>query len=138
MATRSTTITVNAELAAAYKAAPKIRQKEALSAMRHALRVVPNGREKALQLSKEETELFLRINRNLSEGQQQRYDTLTEKRLSQKLTAAEQAELGELIEEVEQLWAERLQAVNDLARLRQVSPEKMMRLLELDPRAEAS
>lgn len=138
MATRTSTITVDAELATAYNMAPKLRQREALSVFRQALRIVPPDHPSSGQLSKKETALFLKINRNLSEEEQTRYDALTERRLNSKLTAPERAELEALVQKVEQIWAERWQAIGELARLRKVSPATMMQQLELDPRAESS
>ncbi len=134
MATRTATISVDAELATAYNTAPKLRRREALSVFRQAL--VPRVSRTGAHLSKKETALFLKINRNLTEEQQSRYDTLTEKRLDSELTLEEKAELGALLEAVEQIWLERLQAVGELARLRKVAPETLMQQLELDPRAE--
>jgi hypothetical protein len=58
--------------------------------------------------------------------------------LDGKLTPAEHAELADLILEVEQIWVERWQAIGELARLRNVAPEKLMQQLELDANAEAS
>jgi hypothetical protein len=136
MATRTATITVDAELATAYNAATKMRQREALSVFRQALRLVPPTHQPLAQLSKKETALYLKINRNLSEEQQARYDTLTEKRLHSTLNPQERGELEQLIREIEQIWVERLQAVGELARLRKVSPEVMLQQLELEPRAE--
>lgn len=133
MATRTASIIVEAELAADYAAASKARRKKALSAMRQALRAVPALKTKALRLSKRETELFLKINRTLPEDKQQRYAELTEKRIEETLTKKEHAELLELIEELQQIWVERWQAVIDLAKLRKVSPQEMMRQLGVDP-----
>lgn len=133
MATRTATIIVDAELAADYAAAPKARRRKALSAMRQALRAVPATKTKASRLSKRETELFLKINRTLPEDKQQRYDELTEKRIEGTLTKKEHAELLRLIEEIGQIWVERLQAVIDLAKLRKISPREMMRQLGVNP-----
>ncbi len=55
--------------------------------MRQVLRAAPEGKKKALRLSPAESRLFLKLNRNLSDDRQQRYDELTEKRLAGKLTA---------------------------------------------------
>jgi hypothetical protein len=137
MATRNATITVNAKLAAAYKAAPKTRQREALSAMRRALRVAPGGGKTALRLSPEETALFLKINRGLSEKQSRRLNELNEKIEASILTDAEQAELLRLTTRVEKLWVARLRAVIDLAKLRRVPPAEIMRQLEIEPPAYA-
>jgi hypothetical protein len=138
MDTKSASIVVDANLAEAYNAAPESRRKKALSAMRQALRAAPENKKKAMRLSPSESRLFLKINSNLSDERQQRYDELTEKRLAGKLSARESAELSELIKEIEQIWNGRLRAVIELARRRKVSPEKMMKQLELDPRVKAS
>ncbi len=134
MATRTSAIIVDAGLAAAYNAAPKTKQKKALSAMRSILREPKPNRIKDPRLSKKESELFLRINRALAPEEQQRYDELTEKRLDGTLTKSERAELGELIKDIERIWADRLRAIIELAKLRKVSPQEMMKRLEIDPR----
>ena len=138
MSTKTAVIQVEPDLAEAFNAAPKQQQERVKSAMRSLLRPVPTNRKKASRLSKRETALFLKINRNLSEDKQKRYDELTEKRLDDRLTKKEYSELGELIKEIEQIWVERLQAVIELAQLRKTSPEKMMKRLELDPRVKVS
>lgn len=130
MATKNATTIFDAKLAAAYHAAPKTRQKKAVSAFRKALQESKPDRSEAPRLSKEETELFLRINQTLSEKQAKRLDELNEKIEESVLTDAEQAELLRLAKRVEKMWVDRLQAVVDLAELRNVSPEEMMRTLE--------
>jgi hypothetical protein len=134
MANRTSAIIVDAGLAAAYNDAPKTKQKKALSAMRSVLREPKPNRTKDPRLSKKESELFLRINRALAPEEQQRYDELTEKRLDGTLTKSERAELGELIKEIERIWADRLRAIIELAKLRKISPQEMMKRLEIDPR----
>ena len=79
MSTRNATIIIDAKLAADYNAAPKTRQKKALSAMRQALRTEKERTAKIPRLSKRETQLFLRINRGLSEEQWRRMEELNEK-----------------------------------------------------------
>lgn len=138
MANGNATITVDARLAQAYNAAPKATQKKLQAALRQALRQVATPVRESLRLSKQETELFLRINRTLSEAQQQRYDELTEKRLAGTLTKREDAELEKLIRALERLGADRLQAVIELARLRKVPPEELARQLELDALVQGS
>ncbi len=138
MANGNTTITVDAKLAQAYNAAPKATQKKLQAALRQALHNVSAPTGEILRLSKQETELFLRINRTLSEAQQQRYDELTEKRLAGALTKRDDAELEELIQAIERLGIDRLQAVIELARLRKVPPEEMLRQLELDELVQGS
>ncbi len=133
MSTRSSVIQVEPDLAEAFNAAPKARKRQALSAMRQVLRPAKERKVKIPRLSKKETELFLKINRTLPEDKQQRYDELTEKRIEETLTKREHAELLRLIEELEQIWVGRLQAVIDLAKLRKISPREMMRQLGVDP-----
>lgn len=133
MAIRSAVIRVEPDLAEAYNSAPAQEQSRLRAVLRTELRLV--RKPVAPRLSKKESELFLKINACLSDEKQQRYDKLTKKRLSGKLTDLEHAELGELIKEVEQIWVERLRAVADLARLRGVTPEEIIKQLELAPSA---
>ncbi|HEY6403458.1 MAG TPA: hypothetical protein VI479_18690 [Blastocatellia bacterium] len=133
MATRSSVIQVEPDLAEAFNAAPKTRKKQALSAMRQVLRPARRHKVKVPRPSKKETELFLKINRALPEDKQQRYDELTKKRFEETLTKREHAELLRLIEDLQQIWSERWQAVIDLAKLRKISPREMLKQLGIDP-----
>ncbi len=131
MSTRSTTIIIDAKLAADYNAAPKTRQKKALSAMRQALRTEKERKAEVPRLSKRETQLFLRINRGLSEEQRRRMEELNEKVEESTITDEEHAELLRLAELAERISVDRLRAVIDLAKLRKVSPEALMKQLEM-------
>lgn len=133
MATRNAETIIDAKLAAAFYAAPKTKQKKALSAFRQALQESKPVEPEVSRLSKEETELFLRINRALPEKQATRLNELNEKIEESVLTDEEQTELLRLAKRVEKLWVDRLQAVLKLAELRNVTPEEMMRRLELNP-----
>jgi hemerythrin-like domain-containing protein len=133
MSTRSAVIQVEPDLAEAFNTAPKQQQERVKSAMRSLLRLVPSDPKSANRLSKKETEIFLRINRTLPEDKQQRYEELTEKRVEETLTKKEHKELLSLIEELQQIWVERLQAIVDLAKLRKIPPREMMRQLGVDP-----
>lgn len=133
MATRNSEIIIDAKLAAAFNAAPKTKQKKALSAFRQALQESEPGRLEVSRLSRKESALFLKINKTLPEDRQQRYQELRQKREDETLTAKEHAELLEFVEELQQIWIERLQAINDLAKLRRVPPREMMRQLGVDP-----
>lgn len=137
MATRNTETIIDAKLAATFHAAPKTKQKKALSAFRQALKEAKLYRSEAPRLSKAETELFLRINQTLPEKQDKRLNELNEKIEESVLTDAEQAELLRIAKRVEKIWVDRLQAVVDLAGLRNVSPEEMIRTLELNSPAYA-
>lgn len=137
MANGNAHIAVDAKLAEAYNAAPKTRQKKALSAMRQALRTAPARRSTAPHLSKKESRLFLKINRGLSETQSERLQELNDKLEFSTVTAEEHAELLQLADLAEQLTVERLQAVLALAKLRKVAPAELMRQLGLTPGASA-
>ncbi|MFN0120732.1 MAG: hypothetical protein ACKV2V_09545 [Blastocatellia bacterium] len=134
MTIKRASIIVEARLAEAYNTAPKTRQRKALSAMRQALRTVPGGKPAAPRLSEKETELFLRINRNLPAEQQLRYDELREKREQETLTPTEHDELRQFVAEVETLWADRLQALTELARLRRIPARELMKQLGIESR----
>ncbi len=83
----------------------------------------------APRLSADETALLLKINQGFAPAQQRRYDELLEKRDARTLTPEEYQELLELTDHVEACNVERIQALADLARLRQVSlPEVMQQL----------
>jgi hypothetical protein len=86
----------------------------------------------APRLSAAETELLLKINQGFAPAPQQRYDELLEKRDARTLTPAEYQELLALTEQVEAFNVERVQALADLAQLRQVSLPEVMRQLGLD------
>lgn len=86
----------------------------------------------APRLSAAETDLLLKINQGFAPAQQQRYDELLEKRDARTLTPAEYQELLDLTDQVEAFNVERVQALADLARLRQVSLPEVMRRLGLD------
>jgi hypothetical protein len=132
MATEPATITVEPSLARAYNAATKTTQKRVQAALRQALRQAPSPVTATPRLSKRESQLFLRINRTITETQQQQFEDLTAKRLAGTLTKREQAELGALITEFEQLGVDRLQAIIELARLRKVPPAELAKQLELE------
>ena len=133
MENRSDTITVDAKLAQAYNSAPKTIQKKVQSALRQALREASTSTVAAPRLSKAETALFLKINRVLPAAQQHRYEELKTKRDEETLTPTEHAELLQLVEEHQQLWADRLQAVIELAKLRGLTPPAVFKQLGIHP-----
>jgi len=137
MATRNSEIIIDAKLAAAFNAAPKTKQKKALSAFRQALQEQTPVEGKAPRLSKEESQLFLRINQTLPEKQARRLEELNEKIEESVLTNDEQAELLRLAKRVEKMWIDRLQAIIELAELRGITPQEMMRQLGIKPPAYA-
>ncbi len=84
-----------------------------------AQRKVPN-------LSEEETALLMRINSALPPEARHRYQKLIDKRRREHLTESEYEELIALSNEVEEQQAERLEAVAELARIRNTSLRKLM------------
>lgn len=134
MAARQSTITINidAKLAEAYNQVPALGRKKFLLTVKQALQELVEP--KTLRLSKKETELFLRINQTLPPEKQQRYDELKKKRRDETLTPAEHTELLQFVSEIETIWADRLQAVIALAKLRRVTPQELMKQLGIEPR----
>lgn len=138
MSSRTAAINVDADIAQAWESASTAKRKQLQAQIKKWFEVGERAKKKVPQtkvprLSKRETELFLKINRTLPEDEQQRYDELTEKRIEETLAKEESAELLSLIEELQQIWVERWQAVIDLAKLRNISPQEMMRQLGVDP-----
>jgi hypothetical protein len=86
----------------------------------------------APRLSAAETALLLKINQGFAPAPQQRYDELLEKRDARTLAPEEYQELLDLTDQVEAFNVERVQALADLARLRQVSLPEVMQQLGLD------
>src|SRR2546425_12531633 len=81
VAARNTTITVDATLAEAYNAAPKVKKKKAQSAMWRGLRAASSGktRTKSPDLSPQEARLILKVHSNLPNRKRKRYHKLIEK-----------------------------------------------------------
>lgn len=87
---------------------------------------------KVPRLSQPESELLRRINQGVPAQLQQRYDALRRKRRRHKLTRKEQQELLSLSKQMEQIDAERLQHLAELAQLRNISLPDLMRQLGLE------
>lgn len=84
------------------------------------------ARRKANSLNEQESRLLQLINRPVPATVQSRYDLLTQKQRANTLSADEYAELLQVIEQIEQFDAERVQHLVTLAQLRQVSLDKLM------------
>jgi hypothetical protein len=84
------------------------------------------GRRAAPLVGPGESELLRSINEGLPADLQQRFEELKAKRQAETLTGEEHAELLRLTEEVERRQVARLQALSDLARLRQTVLPKLM------------
>lgn len=84
------------------------------------------ARRKANSLNEQESRLLQLINCPVPAALQSRYDLLEQKQRANTLTADEHAELLQIIEQIEQFDAERVQHLATLAQLRQVSLDKLM------------
>jgi hypothetical protein len=84
------------------------------------------ARRKAPVLPVEETQLVLAINQSIPPELLQRYQVLQEKRDAEILTEAEHEELLHLSDQIEILGAKRLEALAQLADLRQVPLLQLM------------
>jgi len=92
------------------------------------------AQRRARSLSKEETSLLLKINNSgLPEEARERYRELIKKRQEETLTDEEYNELLRLSDESEQRQAERLEALMELARLRNTSLRELMDALGIKP-----
>lgn len=83
----------------------------------------------APRLTQAETALLGRINAPLAPDLQQRFEELVAKRQAETIAPEELDELIQLTEQVERHDAQRLAALNDLARLRQMTTPALMDLL---------
>ncbi|MCB0556977.1 MAG: hypothetical protein KDD02_25745 [Phaeodactylibacter sp.] len=88
---------------------------------------------KAPSFSREETELFLKINEGLPEEVQLRYNELLEKLADESITEEEHQELIQLIPQVEANNVERLKHLAQLARLWNTSLREVMERLGIKP-----
>jgi len=91
----------------------------------------------APSLPGEEAELLHKINQGLPSDVQQRYDELVGRRRAETLTSAEHRELLALIDRIEQSDAERVQALTELAQLRNISVATLITELGIHPPAYA-
>ncbi len=91
------------------------------------------AKHQAPSLSKDETELLLKINQGLSQDIEKRYQILTQKRSQETLTEQEYQELLQLSDRVEIHQAQRLDYLAQLAQLRQISLTDLMTQLGIKP-----
>ena len=89
--------------------------------------------DKPPALSKEETELLLKINEGLPEEVQLRYNELLIKQSEETMTEAEHKELVQLIPRVEAKGAERMRYLIQLAQLWNISVDEVMERLGIKP-----
>jgi hypothetical protein len=84
------------------------------------------ARRKALILTAQETSLLLQINQGIPADLHQRYHILTEKRDAETLTHEEYEELLQLSDRIEHFAVQRLEALINLATLRQIPLLQLM------------
>lgn len=89
----------------------------------------------ASHLNADESTLLVRINSSLSPTVQEHFDNLVVKRDAETLTFAEQQELINLTNQIEQHDADRLDALAELAQLRQTTITNVMQTLGIKPPA---
>lgn len=91
------------------------------------------AQRKAPRLAQQESMLLQQINQGVPDTMQKRYTQLQTKLHHETISADEHQELFALIDEIELVDANRLQALLELAQLRQVSLGELMRQLGIHP-----
>ena len=84
-------------------------------------------------LPKDEVDLLARINRSLPSDAHKRYRVLIGKREDENLTDEEYEELLRLTDQAEQVQVERLEALIELAHIRNTSLDDLMKSLGIKP-----
>ncbi len=87
----------------------------------------------APSLTREESALFMTINRGFSAVRQARFDELVKQLRAERITKEELDELIRLTDEAEQQNVKRIEALGELARLRGVSLTDLMDALGIKP-----
>jgi hypothetical protein len=95
--------------------------------------VVLRARRKAQVLPEEEAQLLLKINQGVPADLRAHYQVLRQKREAETLTDTEYDTLIQLSNQIEQIGAQRLEALASLAQLRQVSLPEIMETLGIQP-----
>jgi hypothetical protein len=93
------------------------------------------ARHEAPVLPVAESELLLKINQPVPADLQRRYEELIARRDERTLSPEDHQELLRLTDQVELLEAERVRHLIELARLRNVSLDELMRQLGMEPYA---
>jgi hypothetical protein len=91
------------------------------------------ARRKAKVLPEAEAQLLMKINQGIPTDIRDRYQILRQKREAETLTEAEYKTLIDLSNRIEQIGAQRLEALASLAQLRQVSLLDLMETLGIQP-----
>lgn len=95
--------------------------------------VVLRVHRRANTLPKQEAELLQKINQGIDPELRAQYQALRTKREAETLTDAEYKTLIQLSSQIEQFGAQRLEALANLAQLRQVSVTELMETLGIHP-----
>jgi ERCC4-type nuclease len=88
---------------------------------------------KAQVLPEEEAQLLQQINQGVPPDLRAQYQVLRAKREAETLTEAEHQSLIKLSSQIEQIGADRLEALATLAQLRQISLSELMQSLGIQP-----
>lgn len=99
--------------------------------------LVIRARRRAPTLPRRESELLQQINQRLPVELEHKFGVLTAKRRSETLTPDEHQELLELVDEIEQRDAKRVEYLAELAQLRNVPLRTLMAQLGIQPPAYA-
>ena len=91
------------------------------------------AREETPNLSEAETRLLLKINQDLPSAARKRMNELIDKRQAHLISPAELEELIQLTDQSEAIGVERLRCLMELARLRNVTLDELMRQLGIKP-----
>jgi len=89
------------------------------------------------RLSQAEAQFLVKINQGLPAEVQRRYDELIDKRRDESLSSEEHNELLSLTDQIENLEAQRMQHLSELARYRKVSLAELMENMGLQSPAYA-
>jgi hypothetical protein len=91
------------------------------------------AREETPNLSAAETALLLKINRDLLPAARKRMNELIDKRQAGLITQSELEELIQLTDQSEEIGVERLRCLIELAALRNIPVDELMRQLGIKP-----
>lgn len=91
------------------------------------------AQRQAPSLPHTEAELLHKINQSIPPELQQRYDGLISKRKAETLTPEEHTELLQLTDRIENLEAQRIVYLTELAQLRQTTLSELMEQLGIQP-----
>ncbi|MGH9834189.1 MAG: STAS/SEC14 domain-containing protein [Blastocatellia bacterium] len=91
------------------------------------------AREETPNLSEAETRLLLKINQDIPPAARKRMNELIDKRQAKLISQAELEELIQLTDQSEELGVERLKCLIELAQLRNIPLDELMRQLGIKP-----